>query len=60
VVPALCPENFIGVPVGLPNESVESPEMCAELGDGLLQCELVYPGVEHNEDECYCFLDPRI
>jgi hypothetical protein len=35
---------------GQPDESVESPEVSAELGTGLLQCELVYPGVERNED----------
>jgi hypothetical protein len=34
--------------------------VCTELGAGLLQCELVYPGVEHSEDECCCFPDPGI
>jgi hypothetical protein len=34
--------------------------VCTELGADLLQCEPVYPGVEHSEDErCYS-PDPRI
>jgi hypothetical protein len=32
------------------DESVESPEVCAELDAGILQCNLVYPGVERSED----------
>jgi hypothetical protein len=47
-VPALCPENFVGVPVG------------DELGAGLLQCELVYPRVNRSEDEHCCFPIPGI
>jgi hypothetical protein len=34
--------------------------VCTELGAGLLQCEPVYPGVEHSEGECYCSPDPGI
>jgi hypothetical protein len=45
---------------GQPDESVESPEVCTELGADLLQCEPVYPGVEHSEGECCCSIQPRI
>jgi hypothetical protein len=45
---------------GQPDESVESSVVCAELDTGLLQCELVYPGVECSEDEHYCFPNPGI
>jgi hypothetical protein len=45
---------------GQPDESVESPEVCTELGAGLLQCEPVYPRVEHSEDERCCSPVPRI
>jgi hypothetical protein len=34
--------------------------VCTELGAGLLQCEPVYPGVEHSEDERCCSPDPGI
>jgi hypothetical protein len=34
--------------------------VCTELGADLLRCELVYPGVEHSEDERCCSPDPRI
>jgi hypothetical protein len=29
----------------------ESPDVCTELGADPLHCELVYPRVEHSEDE---------
>jgi hypothetical protein len=35
---------------------VESSVVIAELGAGLRQCELVYPGVNCSEDEHCCFL----
>jgi hypothetical protein len=35
-------------------ESVESPVVYTKLVVALLQDELVYPGVEHSEDGCYC------
>jgi hypothetical protein len=46
--------------VGQPDELVESPEVCTGLDAGLLQCKLVYPRVEHSEDERFCSPDPRI
>jgi hypothetical protein len=32
--------------------------VCTMLGAGLLQCEPVYPGVEHSEDARCCSPDP--
>jgi hypothetical protein len=34
--------------------------VCTELDAGLLQCEPVYPGVEHSEDERCCSPVPGI
>jgi hypothetical protein len=34
--------------------------VCNELGASLLQCEPVYPRVEHSEDERCCSPDPGI